>query len=558
MLKYDVFISYRRDGGDALSQLLYTRLTLDGYRVFYDVETMGSGKFNEQILQGIENCGVMIVVLPPNGLDRCMNEGDWVRCELEYGIARKKLMIPVMMKGFEWPEELPPGLDELRNYQGIAAEFNGVFDTWYAKLRSYIDERIKSVHEPADPVNDESDQAYEWGVIALEDGDYERARGIFNEMLRKNVRDARAWLGLAMADEKIWQETDLAKASRPLEQNRNFNRALRYAGPEMKAILQGFADTVRKRAEEDKAEAERKRAEEEKAEAERKRAEEEKAEAERKRQKIIKAEAGRKRTEAMDEAKRVRSEVEKADAERSLFEVQKNKTAAGEPSAVQGNNWQPAGRFDVGNHVMFGRYPQTAQGTYATPVEWLVLDRKDGRVLLISRYGLDCKKYHSKWKGVTWETCELRSWLNNTFLRTAFSEAERSAIEVTEVDNGKEQGYGKWSGDGGSGTCDMVFLLSYAEANRYFNVTEDNVNNMDSRAAPTEYASAKGASGSIINETADGAKAGWWWLRSPGIFQTGAAVVGSDGSLRDHSARRSGCVRPALWVSLKAGFFRNV
>ncbi len=35
--KNKIFISYRRDGGDVLAQLLYERLTKDGYDVFYDI-----------------------------------------------------------------------------------------------------------------------------------------------------------------------------------------------------------------------------------------------------------------------------------------------------------------------------------------------------------------------------------------------------------------------------------------------------------------------------------------------------------------------------------------
>lgn len=48
-MKYDVFISYRRDGGDILAMLLYNRLKDDGYNPFYDIETLRSGRFNEQL-----------------------------------------------------------------------------------------------------------------------------------------------------------------------------------------------------------------------------------------------------------------------------------------------------------------------------------------------------------------------------------------------------------------------------------------------------------------------------------------------------------------------------
>ncbi len=142
MLKYDVFISYRRDGEDDLNQLLYYALKWDGYRVFRDKETLRSGKFPEQIEQGIAESAAMLVVLSPHGLDRCSDSKDWVRQELEHAILNKKVMIPVMMQGFMWEEDkLPDRLKELPLYQGIEA-VDGEFSNWYKKLKGYIDEQI--------------------------------------------------------------------------------------------------------------------------------------------------------------------------------------------------------------------------------------------------------------------------------------------------------------------------------------------------------------------------------------------------------------------------------
>ncbi len=42
--KYDIFISYRRDGGDMTALYLYERLTHMGYRVAYDFETLLNGR----------------------------------------------------------------------------------------------------------------------------------------------------------------------------------------------------------------------------------------------------------------------------------------------------------------------------------------------------------------------------------------------------------------------------------------------------------------------------------------------------------------------------------
>lgn len=210
-------------------------------------------------------------------------------------------------------------------------------------------------------------------------------------------------------------------------------------------------------------------------------------------------------------------------------------------------------QFTVGNYVTFGEYPQTTAGEDMTPIEWLVLARDGNKALLISRYWLDAQPYNTDHTSVTWETCTLRTWLNVTFYNKAFSSDEQAAILTTSVDNGKNQGYSKWSTSGGNNTEDKVFLLSYAEANKYFGVTYDNISNTKSRVAPTAYAIAHGTWTSSSNKTADGTDAGWWWLRSPGNYQDFAAVVDTDGSLRNITVNYvSGSVCPALWVNIEA------
>ena len=44
-LAYQIFISYRRSGGEALAYLLNEKLSALGYKVFYDIESLSSGRF---------------------------------------------------------------------------------------------------------------------------------------------------------------------------------------------------------------------------------------------------------------------------------------------------------------------------------------------------------------------------------------------------------------------------------------------------------------------------------------------------------------------------------
>lgn len=209
----------------------------------------------------------------------------------------------------------------------------------------------------------------------------------------------------------------------------------------------------------------------------------------------------------------------------------------------------------------FGHYPQTAERTDNTPIDWLVLDVQGSSALVISRYGLDAKPYNTECTDVTWETCTLRTWLNDAFLKKAFSTMEQDAILITEVDNSQSQGSSSWSTNGGRNTQDKVFLLSYTEAKRYYGVTWGNGStNKKSRVAPTAYAARQGTFGVFLEKgckTTDGSKAGAWWLRSPGGEQNSAALVNNDGTLKCTDVSYDNIVvRPALWVNLEAEIFR--
>lgn len=195
----------------------------------------------------------------------------------------------------------------------------------------------------------------------------------------------------------------------------------------------------------------------------------------------------------------------------------------------------------VGDYVFFGAYEQdnnTSNGK--EDIEWLVLEVKDGKALVISKYALDCKQYNTSYTDVTWETCTLRKWLNNNFINSAFTAAEKAMIPIVTVSADKNPDY---STNPGNTTQDQVFLLSITEVYKYFSFDSAR------QCKPTEYAVARGASVNIFIGNY------WWWLRSPGDSQGYAALVGSDGYVREHGDvvyRDSNAVRPALWIDLNS------
>lgn len=189
-----------------------------------------------------------------------------------------------------------------------------------------------------------------------------------------------------------------------------------------------------------------------------------------------------------------------------------------------------------GDAFSFGRFFQGQEGE-VQPVEWVVLERQDDRLLAITRLGLTCRQYHHINENVTWEQCVLRHWLNGEFLHKAFSPQEKECIALTEVNNWDNDKYGT---PGGNGTTDQVFLLSIDEASHYFASDSERV------CRPTPFAEQRGA------YTEDGRC--WWWLRSPGVDPIYAASVGSCGNIctdGNFVSDADDCVRPAIWLKLK-------
>ncbi|MCR5135930.1 MAG: DUF6273 domain-containing protein [Oscillospiraceae bacterium] len=216
--------------------------------------------------------------------------------------------------------------------------------------------------------------------------------------------------------------------------------------------------------------------------------------------------------------------------------------------------------------ITFGRYEQDGNlSNGPEAIEWLVLAKQGSRALVVSRYALESKAYNDERVDITWETCTLRSWLNSTFLNTAFTASEQSRIPTVTVVNNDNTKFGT---EGGNNTQDKVFLLSISEVEQYFSSESKRVYDSedpddywvywpDRMCAPTAYVYTQWGCTSWedwLNSWYEGNTeiwGCWWWLRSPGGDQDSAAGVDGGGYLDDFGDYGDGGgVRPALWINL--------
>ena len=98
---------------------MQAKLENRGFKVFLDVDEIGSGRFPDQIKQAIEECRDFILVLAPGTLDRCVEEGDWVRREIEEAEQLGKNIVGVALPGFNMPssDSLPSSMRDIPTRQ---------------------------------------------------------------------------------------------------------------------------------------------------------------------------------------------------------------------------------------------------------------------------------------------------------------------------------------------------------------------------------------------------------------------------------------------------------
>lgn len=192
----------------------------------------------------------------------------------------------------------------------------------------------------------------------------------------------------------------------------------------------------------------------------------------------------------------------------------------------------------VGDTVIFGSYEQdnnTSNGK--EDIEWIVLAKENNKLLVISKYGLDCQPYNTKESSVSWKNCPLQNWLNKEFINSAFDSDEQSILSKAFVKvDGKQIG---------SSEDDRIFLLDKAEALQFFSSDEARI------CIPTPYARAQGC---IVDNNG----ASRWWLRlnNLSVYAPTANPAGSvGGSSKSYTipvTHDDVAVRPAMWIDVGA------
>lgn len=170
-------------------------------------------------------------------------------------------------------------------------------------------------------------------------------------------------------------------------------------------------------------------------------------------------------------------------------------------------------------------------GNYKKNSEWIVLDKQEDKVLLLSLFIVEERNFSKdNYRTNVWEKSDIRKWLNKSYRDKAFTKAERKMILKSHLTNSDNQ----------NDTNDYVFLLSKDEIDKYLDSEEDRITYK--KSAVERYAD-------NISEL-EGED---WWLRSKGLSKQYISSITDIGLFNDIGADPFLCekgIRPAIWVDI--------
>ena len=162
------------------------------------------------------------------------------------------------------------------------------------------------------------------------------------------------------------------------------------------------------------------------------------------------------------------------------------------------------------------------------PVRWTVLANEVfNNVLVMSQKLLDAPYYNKLKEATTWESSDLRYWLDNDFKNSAFSQNEQGKLKSSRNTNAASP-FDSSIGGGGP-TTDNIWILSVEdEISTQYGFVYNYGIDPDRIAQGTDYAKCQGLQVSGSEQTAGNSI---YWLRNPGKKNTDACATYVDGSL---------------------------
>lgn len=254
---FDIFISYKEleEGTDqrtedsVIAQDIYSRLTNEGYKVFFSRITLENrlGEDYEPIIySALRSSKILLLV----GTSREHMNAPWVRNEWMRYLAmmdeeeNTKTLIPVYSKmdPYDIPQEINGRHLQAQNATKIGFQqdlLHGI-----NKIMSSNRKKVAPVSAASGIGHTSTGGMIERGYICLKDKNFKEANDVFNQVLNIDPHSGGAYLGRLMIRRGVTDIDDLEKETYALSGEADYRHAVEYGEPQIKKKLKAFNEKI--------------------------------------------------------------------------------------------------------------------------------------------------------------------------------------------------------------------------------------------------------------------------------------------------------------------------
>lgn len=249
---FDIFICYKetdangkRTPDSVIAQDIYTKLTGNGYKVFFariTLENKLGRMYEPYIFAALNSAKVMLVI----GTKKEYFEAVWVKNEWSRFIDLMQnrpdhYLIPCYkdMDAYEMPEEFLPLQSQDLGKLGFMQDLTRGIDKLLKKDNKVGIEK----HVEKDVINFNNSSLIKRAKILIDDKDYEKANEVIERALDENPTDTQAYILKLLVTFKVPSLNELRKLSiKNLETYNSYNKAYKYGSEEEKRLLKEIND----------------------------------------------------------------------------------------------------------------------------------------------------------------------------------------------------------------------------------------------------------------------------------------------------------------------------
>ena len=249
---FDVFICYketdangRRTTDSVLATDLYNELTREGYKVFFSRITLEDklGQEYEPIIFAALNSAKVMVVLgtKPEHFNAVWVKNEWSRYLSLIRNGARNTLIPAYrdMDPYDLPEEFShlqaQDMSKLGFMQDLVHGIKKILTSG-----KNADKKETAVTEGTSV-----EATIDYALLLIEDGNVGKASQLLEHAVSVAPKHPMIYVGKLLIECGVKKQDDLAHLEADFEDSANYQRAVRFANPQLKEILEGYADAVR-------------------------------------------------------------------------------------------------------------------------------------------------------------------------------------------------------------------------------------------------------------------------------------------------------------------------